>query len=145
MTDAQLKPGEKSALTDLARKAVDRGARALSTPAAPAAAPPVSDAFSEEGRLQRLLELEKRLDGVSRDWSTTLGTVMFAVERIESRLARLEGEVEGLHESDDRLDARVRQHAQDLTASAERFGEAAATRLEAVLDRVEALVARRRS
>ncbi|TXN22688.1 hypothetical protein [Methylobacterium sp. WL9] len=140
MDTIDLNPTEKTSLSQLARRLVERSTRATADGVKSRETTEGTDHFSEDGRLLRLLELEKRMETIGRDWSKTLNAVLTTVERLESRVARLEGEVQGLQDRDEGLDRSAQQHRDELDLSASAFAETAAARIEEALERVDALL-----
>lgn len=140
MENSKISEVEKTALTDLARKLVERSIRSQSEQNSEPSTTESPNDFSEEGRLRRILDLEKQIQKINQDWSKTLNTVLFTVERLEARVARLEGEIPNIYQKYETHETQVELHRQEMECSALSFTELASASLAKALSRVEALL-----
>ncbi|WP_455957623.1 hypothetical protein [Methylorubrum aminovorans] len=134
--------GEKAALSQLARRLVERAKQATSDGNPSEDLKHDTNHFSESGLLLRLLEVEKRIDAIKNEWSKSLTALTSAIERLETRISRLDGEVEALHSKEDSLVTQIQQQRDELAKAAVAFIDLTGTKIEGVLEQVDTLLNR---
>jgi uncharacterized protein Yka (UPF0111/DUF47 family) len=142
MSGVELTSSEKASLSDLARKLVEKSERRAVEIAQSQGKVSEIDYFTKDGQLQRMIELEKKIDSMQSEWARNLNSIMFAVERLEARVSRIDGELEGLHEKEEKLEKSVELHKNNLIDSASAFAEEAARKLEEAIDKVDTFLSR---
>jgi hypothetical protein len=141
MQEPRLTQDEKASLSTLAKQLFDRGIRAQSDVSTEKnQQTEYDDTFSPSSLVRRVGELEEQIAGIARRWSASLNQVLFTVEHLEKHNATLAGEVLALRHSIEQQHQMALVAKADLEEAARIFAESTATKVEAALDRVEALL-----
>ncbi|WP_331298614.1 hypothetical protein [Methylobacterium oryzae] len=131
---------EKDALSEFARRLMER-----TTEIGPSAGPSSKsenhkDAFSQEGQLALILEIEKRQETMSRNLTSTLSAAISALSRLESMIARIDGEIKDIQEQEEERNRSLQREQEDLKLSASTFVQLTAQKLDSVIGQVDELL-----
>ena len=140
MSSTNVTQSEKVALSQLVRRLVESGPKTTDNNAPQIKSIGVGDTFSNDGLLLRIIEIEKQVEALNHHRSKALNAILSTIERLENRIARLDGEITGLHEREEQRDLFVIQQKEDLNQSSVYLADNLFKQIEKALRDVKSLI-----
>lgn len=146
MASTILTSKEKSELTSLARGIIER-AKKTNREEAGGTNQDTKGPFDIQTIFNRLTDLEKRFENVKQQLEKTVDTTLHTLERLETCVYRLDGEIVGLKNDNQKLNGLVHRGIEaeklELFGAAEQFSDIITSRMNELIERIEAIVDKR--